>query len=42
LTDGTGAIASGARYNYDAYGVSLGSQPSTINSPLTTFLYAGE
>jgi RHS repeat-associated protein len=42
LTDGNGTIASGARYNYDAYGVSLGSQPSTTNPSLTSLLYAGE
>jgi RHS repeat-associated protein len=42
LTDGSGTIASGGRYNYDAYGVSLGSQPSTLNPSLTSLLYTGE
>jgi RHS repeat-associated protein len=42
LTDGSGAIASGARYNYDAYGVQLGTQSSTLNPSLTSLLYTGE
>jgi RHS repeat-associated protein len=42
LTDGSGAVASGGRYNYDAYGVSLGQTFGASHSPLTALLYSGE
>jgi RHS repeat-associated protein len=42
LTDDDGLIASGGRYNYDAYGVSLGETFGPSHLPLTSLLYTGE
>ena len=42
LTDNTAAIASTARYDYDAYGIALNFNPGITNQPLTNLLYSGE
>jgi RHS repeat-associated protein len=40
LTDSSSAIT--ARYNYDAYGKTLGFSPGVVNQPATATLYSGE
>jgi len=42
LADASGSVAAADNYNYDAYGMLLGGNPTTASPAATNYLYTGE